>query len=254
MAVGLILIGTAMNEVNAEQNSAPQILMAGDSTMSIKETKDYPETGWGMPFATFFSEQVTIHNFAKNGRSTKTFRTEGLWKQLIDLTQAGDVVFIQFGHNDESESKVERYTTPQEYRLNLTNYINEVRLKQATPILLSPVSRRYFEDSGKIGETHPYSIYVEQVAKETGVEYIDMDTITRDYFSALGDENSAIRFMHIKPGIHPNYPNGVKDNTHFNELGAREVAQLVLAALKQGQSPLMEHLRPVDPKHIGLHY
>src|SRR4051794_12239462 len=92
------------------------VFMAGDSTMSVKETKAYPETGWGMPFQYFFDSTVTIVNKAKNGRSTKTFISEGLWQSIISNVQPGDYVFIQFGHNDESKEKTERYTTPEEYR------------------------------------------------------------------------------------------------------------------------------------------
>ncbi|KXI29477.1 phosphate ABC transporter permease [Paraglaciecola hydrolytica] len=239
------------NSIAAE--AKPQILMAGDSTMSIKALSDYPETGWGMPFATFFAEGITIHNLAKNGRSTASFRSEGLWQQLMEHCQAGDYVFIQFGHNDEVSTKA-TYTTPEQFKANLLAYINEVKAKQAQPILLSPMTRRYFAADGKIEATHPYSAIVRDVAKQSGVTFIDMDSITRDYFTALGDVDSALRFMHIKPDLHPNYPHGVKDNTHFNELGAREVAQLVLTELKLRQHSLVNELRPTDPKHLKLSY
>jgi lysophospholipase L1-like esterase len=243
-----------MSPVFAEQNSARQILMAGDSTMAIKDPKDYPETGWGVPFATFFAEDVKVYNFSKNGRSTRTFREEGLWQQLLDLCHPNDIVFIQFGHNDEVPSKVDRYSTPEQYKDNLIQYIKEVREKKAQAILLSPITRRYFNEIGVIDPTHPYTELVKEVAEQTGVEYIDMDKISRDYFSALGESNSTIRFMHIKPGIHPNYPNGVRDDTHFNELGAREVAQLLLTELRARNHPLLKQLRQVDPKHLHLHY
>jgi lysophospholipase L1-like esterase len=234
--------------------SSPQILMAGDSTMSIKDFKDYPETGWGMPFATFFANGVNVLNYAQNGRSTRTFKEEGLWQTLMELCREGDYVFIQFGHNDESEAKRDRYSPPDQFQANLMAYIDEVKQKHAYPILLSPVSRRYFNAAGKIEATHPYSALLKDVVEKTGVEFIDMDSITREYFNKLGDQLSALRFMHLKPDTHPNYPNGVKDNTHFNELGAREVAQLVLAELKKRQHPLLQFLREVDPKHLSLSY
>ena len=82
-----------------------KIFLAGDSTMSIKLEKNFPETGWGMPFNHFWNENLTVVNKAKNGRSTKTFITEGLWKQIMDEATAGDYVFIQFGHNDEVPEK-----------------------------------------------------------------------------------------------------------------------------------------------------
>ena len=242
-----------LNSSFANENSPIKILMAGDSTMSVKALSDYPETGWGMPFATFFKDNIEIHNFAKNGRSSASFRTEGLWQQLMDLCQAGDYVFIQFGHNDEVATKA-TFTTPEQYQANLLAFIAEVKAKKAHPILLSPVTRRYFNGQGEIEETHPYSVLVKQVAMATAVDFIDLDSITREYFSTMGDENSALRFMHIKANLHPNYPNGVKDNTHFNELGAREVAQLVLTELKKRQHPLINNLRITDPKHLKLKY
>src|SRR5436189_2567426 len=88
-----------------------KIFIAGDSTMSIKETKAYPETGWGMPFVYFWDSTVTVVNRARNGRSTKTFISEGLWKSIYDEAGPGDYVIIQFGHNDESKDKGERYAT-----------------------------------------------------------------------------------------------------------------------------------------------
>jgi len=118
-----------------------KIFMAGDSTMAIKEVKAYPETGWGMPFAYFFDSTVTVVNRAKNGRSTKTFISEGLWKSITDEMQEGDYVFIQFGHNDEVKEKVDRYTTPDEYKTNLLRFVMDTRSKKAIPVLLTPVTR-----------------------------------------------------------------------------------------------------------------
>ncbi|MCC2604690.1 rhamnogalacturonan acetylesterase [Planctobacterium marinum] len=231
-----------------------QLFMAGDSTMAIKHPKDLPETGWGVPFSHFFSDQLNIVNLAKNGRSTRTFMSEGLWQQIYDNLQADDFVFIQFGHNDEVERKKDRYTTPEQYQQNLTTMIRQVREKQAHAILMTPVTRRYFNEEGSIKLTHPYSEYVRQVAEQTGVLLLDMDTLTRAYFEAQGDALSRLRFMHIPPGLHPNYPNGVRDDTHFNELGAREVAQLVLQQLRTLEHPLLQFLRETDPKHLKLSY
>src|SRR6516162_6271678 len=89
-----------------------KVWLIGDSTMANKETKAYPETGWGMPFVYFFDSTVVVDNRAKNGRSTKSFIEEGLWKPVEENLQEGDYVLIQFGHNDEVKEKVGRYTTP----------------------------------------------------------------------------------------------------------------------------------------------
>ncbi|WP_041523506.1 rhamnogalacturonan acetylesterase [Gilvimarinus agarilyticus] len=228
-----------------------QVFMAGDSTMSIKEVKDYPETGWGVPFSYFFAEDIVVDNRARNGRSTRTFKSEGRWQGIMDELQAGDYVFIQFGHNDQSEHKKDRYTPPADFGKNLEGFIADVRGKKAEPILLTPITRRYFNEQGVIEPTHGvYADLVRDVASEQKVTLLDMEAITREYFQAMGDDLSALRFMHIAPDLHPNYPIGVNDNTHLNHLGAREVAQLVLTELKRQDHPLAKQLRTPDPKHL----
>lgn len=210
------------------------VYLIGDSTISIKEKKAYPETGWGMPFANFFDSTVVVHNLAKNGRSTKTFLTEGLWKPAIDQLKAGDFVFIQFGHNDESKEKVDRYTTPEEYEANLTKFVKEARQKQAIPVLVTPVSRRNFDAEGKIKETHPiYADLVIALASKLEVPLIDLNASSKTLYQEMGAENSKLLFNQLLPNEHPNYPEGKIDNTHFNELGARRIAQLVLADIKK---------------------
>lgn len=249
MYCGLLACSTT-TDVMADKKIT-QIFLAGDSTMAIKDPKDFPETGWGVPFATFFNDSVKVVNLAVNGRSTRTFIEEGRWQALIKDLQPGDYVFIQFGHNDQSEHKVDRYTTPQQYRANLNRFIDEVESKQANPILLTPVVRRHFDENGKLKQTHPYADIVRDIAgKRPEVVFIDAEKITHDYFEKMGDEESKLRFMHLEAGLHPNYPIGMMDDTHYNELGAREVAQLILLDLKSRKHPLTDMLREADPKHL----
>src|SRR5687767_6578137 len=167
------------------------VWLCGDSTMSIKQVKAYPETGWGMPFANFFDSTVTVHNLAKNGRSTKTFISENLWKTVTDNAAEGDYVFIQFGHNDEVKEKVNSYTTPEEYKSNLERFINEARQRKAIPVLMTPVSRRKFDSSNHQVETHAaYSALVREVAAKTGVLFIDVDPKSRELYQQFGVEQS----------------------------------------------------------------
>ena len=222
------------------------IWLCGDSTMSIKETKAYPETGWGMPFVYFWDSTVSVENLAKNGRSTSSFRKEGLWQKVLDNAGEGDYVFIQFGHNDEVPTK-KTYTTETEFKNNLEQYVTEARSKKAIPVLLTPMARRKFDANEKIEGTHDvYSQIVRDVAKEEKVFLFDMDKITQQLYQQFGVENSKLLFMQLKPGVHPNYPDGKEDNTHFNELGARLVAQLVLDEIKKEIPELAERIvKPV---------
>jgi lysophospholipase L1-like esterase len=219
------------------------IFLAGDSTMSIKETKAYPETGWGMPFVYFWDSTVSIVNRAKNGRSTKTFISEGLWKSITDEVKEGDYVFIQFGHNDESPDKKERYSTPDTFRMNLRRMVAETREHKAIPVLVTPVSRRKFDTTGTALETHhEYSAYVKEVANSEHVLLIDLDTKSRQLYQQMGKENSKLLFMQLKPGEHPNYPEGRDDNTHFTEMGARWIAEIMLAEIRSSIPELAERI------------
>lgn len=225
-----------------------KVYLIGDSTIAIKEVKAYPETGWGMPFAYFFDSTIEVDNRAKNGRSTRTFISENLWQPISDALHEGDYVFIQFGHNDESKEKVDRYTTPEQYKANITRFVNETRAKKANPVLLTPVSRRKFKD-GKAIETHEvYSALVRELAKELNTPYIDLDKRSQELYQQFGEETSKLLFLQLEAGEHPNYPDGKVDNTHFSELGARKIAQLVLAEIKRLNLDLANHIRKPEIK------
>ncbi|GAA4498116.1 hypothetical protein GCM10023172_14380 [Hymenobacter ginsengisoli] len=218
-----------------------KLYLIGDSTMANKVRATFPETGWGMPLVTFFDTTVVVDNRAQNGRSTRTFLAENRWQPVVSALQPGDYVFIQFGHNDESQNYPDRYTSPEDYRKNLIKFVTETRSRQATPVLLTPITRRYFDKEGHIKETHAlYSAATVAVAKEYKVTLVDMDRLSRDLLQQLGDENSKLLFMELAPGDHPNYPLGRHDNTHFNELGARKMAQLAVHDLQTQHLPLVE--------------
>lgn len=208
--------------------------MIGDSTMAIKDKRAFPETGWGMPFVYFFDSTVSIDNRAKNGRSSKSFMVENLWQPILDNMKEGDYVIIEFGHNDESKEKGERYSPPELFKANLLKYIIETRAKKAIPVLMTPVSRRKFDSTGRAMETHAeYSPLVREVAKESNVAFVDMDIKTKELYQQFGSETSKLLFLQTMPGENPSYPNGVTDNTHFSELGARLVAQIALSELRK---------------------
>ncbi len=245
----LVVLFTAFLAIAYPTQKKIKIWLIGDSTISIKERKAYPETGWGMPFAHFFDSTVQVENHAKNGRSTRTFLEENRWQPIFDNLASGDYVLIQFGHNDESKEKTDRYTNPEDYKKNLTRFVRESRLKGATPILLTPVSRRKFKN-GEAQETHAeYAPLVFEIAKQESVPLIDLNKLSRELYQQMGEENSKLLFLQLQPGEHPNYPEGKNDNTHFNELGARKIAQIVLAEMRKLEAPIDERVvRPVTKK------
>jgi lysophospholipase L1-like esterase len=214
------------------QKKQVTVYLIGDSTMCLYRPEQSPLTGWGMPFANFFDSTVTVKNKAESGESTRTFIEENLWKPVADSLRPGDYVLIQFGHNDEVPSK-ESYTTEKNFKANLIRFITEARNKRANPLLITPVARRKFDDSGNIQETHEaYSALVRNVALEYQVPLIDLNKKSQHLLKELGPEKSKFLFNHLAPGENPHFPEGKDDNTHFNELGARKIAEIVLAEIK----------------------
>jgi DNA sulfur modification protein DndE len=163
---------------------------------------------------------------------------------VVDGLAPGDYVLIQFGHNDEVKEKVGRYTTPDEFKANLERYVIEARTKGAIPVLLTPVARRKFSAEGAIQETHPvYADAVREVAGKEKVTLIDLDEKSKALLQTWGADHSSELFNYLEPGEHPNYPGGHKDDTHFNELGARKMAELVLGDIRRALPELAAHIR-----------
>ena len=220
--------------------------LAGDSTMAAKRPEKRPETGWGEALPQHFdTAEVRVVNHAMNGRSTRTFITEGRWQALVDSVKRGDWVLIQFGHNDGSKDKVDRYTPPTEYRRNLERFVADVRAKRAHPVLMTPVRRRKFDTGGALVDTHgEYPDLVRAVAREKRVPLLDLHEATARLLAEHGVDSSRALFLQLAPGGHANYPAGIEDNTHFSPRGAQLVAQLVVTEMRVRKLGLAKKLRP----------
>jgi len=242
--VSIILILLLVSFINPPTKKI-KIWLIGDSTMCWYEPSRAPITGWGMPFANFFDSSVIIENKARGGRSTRTFISENRWKPVADGLQEGDYVLIQFGHNDEAKEPQykERYTPVPDYKTNLIKFITETRASKAFPVLITPVTRMRFDKDGKIQETHQeYSAAVWEIGKEYNAPVIDLDAKSRDLLQEMGPVYSKLLFMQLDSLEHPNYPGGQKDNTHFNDYGARRIAELVLAEIKKLKLELADRI------------
>lgn len=235
-----LILGVAI----AGQSRPVTLFLAGDSTMAPKLPEKRPETGWGEMLGHHFKTgKVVIENRAMNGRSTKTFIGEGRWQSIIDALKKGDYVFIQFGHNDGSKDKGERYTPPEDYRKNLIRFIEEVERRKAHPVLLTPVMRRRFDKDGKFYDTHgEYPDIVRSIAREKKVPLIDMHRKSETVIVKYGVEDSRKLFLQLKPGENPNYPDGIEDNTHFSPLGAEEMAKSAVEGIRESKIGLKKLL------------
>ena len=219
--------------------------LAGDSTMADKVAAKRPETGWGERLQQFFREdRVRVANHAQNGRSTRTFISEGRWDALMSEVKPGDYVFIEFGHNDESKDKVDRYTPPEAFKRNLGRFAAEVKAKGAIPVLMTPVMRRRFDGSGAVEDTHgEYPGLVRALAEETGTPLIDLHRATGRFLAERGLLESRGLFLQLDPGENPNYPQGIEDNTHSSPAGATVNAGLAADGIRELKLGLAAFLR-----------
>lgn len=210
------------------------IFIAGDSTAATKQANRRPETGWGEKIEEFFTDEAEICNFAVNGRSSKSFINEGRLQNILNAAVQGDCLFIQFGHNDEKEA-LELHTDPYTtYQDTLAIYVEKARKQGVIPVLLTPICRRHFSEHGKLQDTHEdYPAAMRKLAIQLNVPLIDMTGISKTFLEKLGPKNSRELFLWGKPGEFPNYPQGVQDDTHFNDNGACWFAKIIAKALKE---------------------
>ncbi|MBW4891527.1 rhamnogalacturonan acetylesterase [Mucilaginibacter sp. HMF5004] len=221
-----------------------KVYMIGDSTMANKSPGVYPETGWGQVFKEYFTGDVTIDNRAQNGRSTKSFINEKRWDDVMSTLQAGDYVIIEFGHNDEKVEKPNTGTTIDEFKANLLKFVTDARGKGATPILMTPVTRRSFKD-GVLTNSHGlYPDAVRDVATKNNVAFVDMLQKSEKLVKAMGEAPSQSLWNWADSGVYKGFPKGVKDNTHFNPTGAHKMAELAVEGLKELKLPLTAYLKP----------
>ena len=211
--------------------------LMGDSTMAEKNLEGgNPERGWGMMFQNFLDQDVKVVNYAQNGRSTKSFIDLGLWDKVYGAVRPGDYVFIQFGHNDAKESDESRYAAPWgAYQENLRRFVDGVREKGGTPVLLTPVARRWFKSGSLDRNCHTdYPEAMKAVAREKGVVLLDATTATLDWLESIGDEASKPYFM---------ISTGKDDNTHTVAAGARKVTEIICGLVKEQIPELAAHLQ-----------
>lgn len=229
-----------MTEVkkNQEEKTMRTIFWAGDSTVQTNKIATYPQSGIGQGFLRYINDDVQIKNYARNGRSTKSFLDEGRFLPIEEQMQAGDFLFIQFGHNDEKDD-VARHTDPfGSYQDNMCFMIRTAKRKGAYPVLITPLSRRLFDADGKLCETHaPYQQAMKELAEKEQVPCIDLCAISHQEIESMGDEASKQFFMNFPGGIYRRYPVGREDNTHQRYEGALHWAGVIARELRKMPEP-----------------
>ena len=216
-----------------------KIYLIGDSTVCNYKASDYPQTGWGQLLPLFFNAaNISITNNAIGGRSSRSFFEEGRWTSVKDALKAGDYVFIQFGHNDRDYSKPERYTSVADYKTYLTTFCNDAKAKGAIPVLVSPMvmnawtgttMRNVFTETG-----NNYRGGMQEVATALNVAFVDLNMKSWNLYKTYGSAfNTRFLYKGFVAGEYPNYPDGITDGTHFQEMGSLSHCRMITEGIKE---------------------
>ena len=259
----LVLLLCVLSLSAYKKNEKITIFMIGDSTMANKDISGGKmERGWGMMLKNFFTVDVIVDNHALNGRSSKSFISEGHWQKVVEKIKPGDYVFIQFGHNDEKDDP-KRHTDPgTTFDENLRKFVKETRMRGGIPVLFNSVVRRIFTNSttavadddtrsnssagliegDTLVDTHgDYLLSPRNVARELDVPFVDANKITHDLVQGLGPDKSKKLHMWYLPNEVPSLPKGRQDNTHYNVYGAYVVAGLLADAVSDAVPELRQY-------------
>ena len=214
-----------------------RLIIVGDSTACVYP-KEMPYRGWGMFIPPYLKDSIEVVNLARPGRSIRTYMMEGSWKNA--LREKPKFVLIQFGTNDAHDARTKEGVDAEiSYPMFLNKYINATLAVPAVPVLISPAHPRVFTAKGKMVDVlGPYMRAMRDVAKTRGVAMVDLYTASGELYEKLGEEESK-QFEPWK-----------NDHVHFNALGAKAMAELIMRRLVKVEPRIQEYLAP-NPNLLG---
>ena len=216
-----LLLSGAAGTAFAASPAPHRIFIAGDSTAATYGAERAPQAGWGQKLPDWTADGWEVRNHAVGGRSTRSFIDEGRLDAIAGEIGAGDVLLIQFGHNDAKREDATRYTDPAtDYPQLLQRYVEVARTHGATPILITPVARLLYDFRSLVDTHGRYTLAMQALAEREGVALIDLNATSSDWIRVHGEDGAKPYFM---------FTQGKTDGTHFSEAGADAVACLVAA-------------------------
>ena len=242
------------------EEGKPMVFITGDSTVKNADKDEDGMWGWGSQAGLIFDPaKITWENVAMAARSTKTYLREGRWEKVYNALQPGDFVLIQFGHNDVgpiNEKKARgvipgtadtchvyqmeadgSYEMVYSFGWYLRKFIDDVREKGATPILLSLTPRNEWPGGRIERRNDTYGRWYREVVEQTGVEFVDVHNISADFLDGKFASKDEAKSK-AKASKYFNH-----DHTHTSKLGAQMNARSVAKGLRQNNSPLAKYLR-----------
>jgi len=232
--------------------STQRIVVIGDSTVCDYASSKYPWAGWGQVLSLYFkSGAVTVQNDAIGGRSSRSFIEDGHWAATLASLQKGDILMVQFGHNDRDYTKAERYTDTIDYKKYLTQYAREARAKGAHPVFVTPMNMNTWTGSAVrevfTEAANNYRAAMIHAAAAINVPVLDLEKKSKLLMDTMGvDYMARFHFMGLNAGEYTNYPDGSADGTHFQELGSLENARMITEEIaRQPNDSILKLLTPL---------
>ncbi len=218
----------SISEIRIEPVNVATVFLLGDSTVCDQPGEPY--ASWGQMITAFFGPNVAVANHAESGESLRSSFGAKRLDKVVSLIKPGDFLLIQYGHNDMKEKGegVGAFTT---YKASLKQYVQAAKAKGATVVLINPMHRRTFDESGRfITNSHgDYPEAVRQAAKEENVAFIDLHVMSKRLYEAFGKNGSGVLF---KDG----------DGTHHNSFGAYQLAKIIVQAMRDQKLPVAKYL------------
>ncbi len=208
-----------------------KIFICGDSTAASYSPERAPLTGWGQVLGELLP-QAQVVNKAMAGRSTKSYLSEGRLVEVEKELQGGDLLLIQFTHNDTSDLVWRHTDANTSFMNNLAIFVDTARLRGAVPVLLTPIPGRCWQD-GVLQDSHgEYPDAIRRLAMLKNVPLVEVYHPAVERLRAMGEEASRKLYMHVEAGVYADYPNGQKDDVHTQRAGAEFYAHLVADGLR----------------------
>jgi lysophospholipase L1-like esterase len=233
----------AVRSIEIVPANVPTLFLLGDSTVCDQPNEPY--NSWGQMLTRFFKPGIAIANHGESGETYRDALARRRTDKILSSMKPGDVLVMQFGHNDQKQIKDGKGGPFTTYKAEIKTHVDAVRAHGGLPVIVSPMERRRFDDAGKLTPTLvDYAEAARQSARELNVPFIDLNEMSKTLYQALGPEGSKPAFAEPEPGK--------LDNTHHSSYGSYELAKAIALGLRQARVPAADYIVDdfrFDPAH-----
>ena len=235
--------GAVLGALEITPARVPTVFLLGDSTVCDQMREPY--SSWGQMLPRFFRPTIAVANHGESGETYRDSIARRRLDKIISVMQPGDVLLLQFGHNDQKQIAAGTGGPFTTYQEEMKTHLAAVRRVGGIPVVVSPMERRRFDAEGHVAPSlADYARAAREVATAENVAFIDLNAMSRKFYEALGPEASAQAFA---------APDGKVDNTHHNNYGSYELAKCIVQGIRDAKlgiaAQIADDFTGFDPAH-----